>query len=448
MKRMKAIVYSLLAWDSGEYRFEEHDYSVDEDMAINLSLAELILEGTRRIQDPAMVRRLWRDEKASLHWPATASLPYEESCLTAQESMVLDIARTRVDGVSTAADIAAASPLSYEETLRCLYGLVSVGVLEADQTGQTPLPSDSASSTHTLTQGTEPLADLLPPSHESSSAGSFPAKLGRYEIQETLDRGGMGAVYLGQDPTIDRTVAIKLIRTAVQLTPAKLEKYRERFYREAKAAGKLMHPGIVTVFDVGHTSQETPFIVMEYVPGQTLQKLLETESLEVTEALRVAGELLDALAYAHSQKVVHRNIKTANILVTRDGHPKIMDFGIAHVIDSGFTEPEEIVGSLDYMAPEQLSKGPIDQRTDLFALGVVLYRMLTGRLPFAGDSFAAVAQAILSEEPESPDRLNPAVSPELALIVLRLLAKDPKKRFPEAEEVTKALSSLTVGGSP
>ena len=445
-KRMKAIVYSLLAWDSGEYLFEELEHSVDEDMAIDLSLAELILEGTRRIQDPAMLQRLWRDPKASLHWPATASLPYEESSLTAQESMVLDIARTRVDGVSTADDIAAASPLSHEETLRCLYGLVSVGVLEAEQTGPALLPSDPASSTHTLTQGTEPLADLLPPSHENSLSGSFPAKLGRYEIQETLGRGGMGAVYLGQDPTIDRTVAIKLIQTAGQLTPAKLEKYRERFYREAKAAGKLMHPGIVTVFDVGHTSQETPFIVMEYVPGQTLQKLLETKSVGVAEAVRIARDLLDALAYAHSQKVIHRDIKTANILMTDDGHPKIMDFGIAHVVDAGFTEPEEIVGSLDYMAPEQLSKGPIDQRTDLFAFGVVLYLMLTGKLPFAGDSFAAVAQAILSEKPQSPERLNPAVSPALAGIVLRLIAKDPTKRFPGAEEVAKALDSLTLAG--
>ena len=123
-----------------------------------------------------------------------------------------------------------------------------------------------------------------------------------------------------------------------------------------------------------------------------------------------------------------------------------MDFGIAHVVDSGFTEPEEIVGSLDYMAPEQLSKGPIDQRADLFAFGVVLYRMLTGKLPFVGDSFAAIAQAILSDKPEPPGRLNPAVSPELARIVLRLLAKDPTQRFSGAEEVTKALNSLTLAG--
>ena len=446
MKRMKAIVYSLLAWDSGQYHFEERDDPVDEDMAINLSLAELILEGTRRIQDPATLRRLWRDQNASLHWPATASLPYEESSLTPQESMVLDITRTRVDGISTAADIAAASPLSYDETLRCLYGLVSVGVLEAEETGGTSLPSDPASRTHTLAQGTEPLANLLPHTPGGFSKESFPESLGRYQIKESLGRGGMGVVFLGRDPTIDRTVAIKLIQTAAQLTPSELENYRERFYREAKAAGKLLHPGIVTVFDVGHTRQEMPFIVMEYVPGKTLQEFLETETLEVEEALRFARELLDALAYAHSQGVVHRDIKTANILVTLDGHPKIMDFGIAHVVDSGFTEPEKIVGSLDYMAPEQLSKGPIDQRADLFAFGVVLYRMLTGKLPFVGDSFAAIAQAILSDKPEPPGRLNPAVSPELARIVLRLLAKDPTQRFSGAEEVTKALNSLTLAG--
>lgn len=442
LKRMKAIVYSVMAWESGQYRFEDRQDPVDEGMTIDVSLAELVLEGTRRIQDPETLRRLWRDEKVSLHWPDSASLPYEDASLTPQENIVLDIARTRVDGVSTAADIVAASPLSHDETLRCLYGLVSLGVLAAEFTERAPLPSTPSASTQTLTQGMEPLAELVPPG-DGTSQGS----LGRYQIQEAIGHGGMGEVFLGRDPTIDRTVAIKLIRTASQLTPAKLEKYRERFYREAKAAGKLLHPGIVAVFDVGHTRDQTPFIVMEYVPGKTLQQILETETLNVGEALRIARELLEALAYAHAQGVVHRDIKTANILVTEEGHPKIMDFGIAHVLDSGVTEPEEVVGSLDYMAPEQLSKGPIDQRTDLFAFGVVLYRMLTGRLPFTGDSFAAVAQAILSEEPEPPDRINPAVPRRLAQTVLRLLAKDSTKRFSRAEELSAELNPLALTSS-
>jgi serine/threonine-protein kinase len=165
----------------------------------------------------------------------------------------------------------------------------------------------------------------------------------------------MGAVYLAKDPAIDRMVAIKLIQTAVHLSASELEKYRERFYREAKAAGKLLHPGIVTVFDVGHTDDATPFIVMEYIEGKTLQEILKTETLEQAGILRVSTEILEALAYAHSRGVVHRDIKPANVLVADDGAVKIMDFGIAHVVGSDLTHADDVLGSPHYMAPEQLS---------------------------------------------------------------------------------------------
>jgi serine/threonine protein kinase len=237
-------------------------------------------------------------------------------------------------------------------------------------------------------------------------------------------------------------VAVKLIQTSVQLTPPEWEKYKERFYREARAAGKLLHQGIVAIFDVGHTVEGIPFIVMEYVEGRTLAALAQDKELPLEQVLRLSRECLDALEYAHSQGVVHRDLKPANIMITADGRPKIMDFGVAHVVGSQMTQADEILGSPHFMAPEQLGKGKVDQRTDLFAFGVVLYWMLTGQLPFTGDSFAAIAQAVLSERPVSPKDLKRHVSRPLGKIVLRCLEKDPAKRFAAASELRKALRAV------
>jgi serine/threonine-protein kinase len=275
----------------------------------------------------------------------------------------------------------------------------------------------------------------------SSPSVAVSKTIGRYEVEGVLGRGAMGAVYLAKDPAIDRMVAIKLIQTAVQLGPSELEKYRERFYREAKAAGKLTHQGIVTVFDVGHTDEATPFIVMEYIEGQTLQEILKAKKLEREQILRLAAEILDALAFAHSKGIVHRDIKPANILVTADGAVKIMDFGIAHVVGSDMTQADDVLGSPNYMAPEQLSKGVIDARTDLFAVGIVLYRMLTGTLPFRGDSFAAIAKAVLFEDPPPPASVDPTIPSDLSAVVVRCLSKESALRFATANELKRALTS-------
>ncbi len=275
----------------------------------------------------------------------------------------------------------------------------------------------------------------------SVSPGSTPEKLGRYVIQKRIGSGSMGSVWLAKDPTIERVVAIKLIQGATYLDPTQFESYKTRFYREAQAAGKLLHPGIVTVFDIGHTDEETPFIVMEYVPGRTLTAALE-EGLGREELLQIAFDLLDALAYAHSYGVVHRDLKPANVLITNERHAKITDFGIAHVVGSDLTPSDQVLGSPYYMAPEQLWKGPVDQRTDLFAFGVVFYRMVTGKLPFVGDSFAAVAHAVVTEEPVPPDQISSSVSADLGQVILRCLAKQPEQRFTTAEEIKEALASV------
>ena len=312
----------------------------------------------------------------------------------------------------------------------------ALGASDITTTGRTALPKSGSP------------ANQVGAEAPSVSSVQGPQRLGRYVVQETIGRGSMGSVLLAKDTALDRMVAIKLIQTPTQLGTKQFKKYIERFYQEAKAAGKLSHPGIVTFLELGHTEEGTPFIVMEYVEGKTLKEVLEAESLELEDMVRIACEILDALGYAHSQGVIHRDIKTANILVTPDRHVKIMDFGVAHVIGSELTQGDEILGSPNYMAPEQILAGTIDPRTDLFAFGVVLYRMLTGNLPFVGDSVPTIARKILSDEPASPDSINPAVSPTLSRIVLRCLAKDPAQRFASAEEVKPALTSVRQQTAP
>lgn len=338
--------------------------------------------------------------------------------LTASEEWAL----AQANGVSSAGAIAAQCPMGEDAALRALCGLSLAEGLElgpsqasSDATRPPDGPSGEAGA------GTHLWAALEAEHTDTGGLGGqttrlssrLPEALGRYVVEEAIGRGSMGAVLPARGPEIDRRVAVKLIQTSVQLTPPEWEKCKERFYREARAAGKLLHQGIVTIFDVGHTVEGIPFIVMEYVEGRTLAALAEDKELSLGEVLRLAGQCLEALEYAHSQGVVHRDLKRANIMITGDGRPKIMDFGVAHVVGSQMTQADEILGSPHFMAPEQLGKGKVDQRTDLFAFGVVLYWMLTGRLPFTGDSFAAIAQAILLERPVRPKDLKRTVPREL-----------------------------------
>ncbi len=427
LERTKWIICSVFACSSGTFYFEERATGVSDDTAHELSIHEMILEAARSIKDPDLVRRGLGDLTAVLRQPPNPLVPYEGGDLSSSVDWIL----FQANGVSTIEEIVRSSPLDEDKTLLSIYALVLAGILEVEN-------PERALAARTDTTKVS-LGQHGSPPNSPSATEVLPKKLGRYEVERLLGRGGMGAVYQAQDPAIDRTVAIKLVQTVVQLSPSKLEKYRERFHREAKAAGKLLHPGIVTVFDVGHTNEETPFIVMEYVQGRTLQEILKSENLETDEVERLSVEILEALAFAHSKGIVHRDIKPANVLVTEDGRIKIMDFGIAHVVGSDLTQAGEVLGSPNYMAPEQLSKGTIDPRTDLFAFGVVLYRMLTGTLPFVGDSFAAIAQAILSEEPPPPSSVDPAIPDHLSNAVVRCLAKDPALRFGTANEVKRTL---------
>jgi serine/threonine-protein kinase len=275
-------------------------------------------------------------------------------------------------------------------------------------------------------------------------------RLGRYEILEELGHGAMGTVYRARDPEIDRIVALKTVRV-IGATPEQEAEYRRRFFREAQSAGKLSHRGIVTIYDVGEDkATQTPYIVMEYIEGHTLESFLTDPALpspSLAASLKLIQQVAEALDYAHTHEIVHRDIKPANILVTPDGQPKITDFGIAKLRKSEFTVPGQILGTLAYLAPEQLKGIPVDGRADLFSLGVVLYWMLTGRKPFEGDTSTIVYQVACVEPPPVTD-LNPEIPPEVNRVVSRSLAKDPALRYQRGMEFAEDLEDMLAGRAP
>jgi serine/threonine protein kinase len=267
--------------------------------------------------------------------------------------------------------------------------------------------------------------------------------LGRYEILGVIGRGMMGAVYKARDPKIDRLVAVKTIALAGQDSANEME-YRERFFQEARAAGRLSHPGIVTIFDVGQEpGTGDPYIVMEYVAGRQLDHLYpEGKKISPAPTLKLCEQIAGALDYAHRKGVIHRDIKPANILITREGKPKIADFGVAKVNRSKLTLPGGLLGSPAYMAPEQLIGEEIDGRADLFSLGVILYTMLAGHRPFHGNSTATVIYRVVHQTPLPLAALEPEISEELDKLVMRAIAKERSDRFQNGAEMAAAIRRI------
>ena len=265
-------------------------------------------------------------------------------------------------------------------------------------------------------------------------------KIGRYEVVGTLGQGAMGTVYRAVDPLIERTVALKTIN--LDLAEEDRAEFEERFYREAKSAGRLSHANIVTIYDVGETD-DVAYIAMEYLEGETLREMLDSGVvLPVDRIVRIAARIAQALHYAHENQVVHRDIKPANIMITAQRDVKIMDFGIAQIPTGARTQHGTVLGSPNYMAPEQVKSEPTDGKTDIFALGVVLYEMLTGISPFKGDNISAIMFKILHAEPAPPSTLNPRVPPALDGIVARAMAKRAEDRHATAGELARELSLL------
>ena len=277
-----------------------------------------------------------------------------------------------------------------------------------------------------------------------------PKKLGRYQILSELGRGAMGVVYKAHDPVIERDVAVKAIQLAFQVGPEEKQVYLNRFYREAKAAGKLNHPNIVTIYDVDEDKETgTPFIVMEFLEGTTLQEIINDGILlPVNDVKSVIMQIADALHYAHRQGVVHRDVKSANIILVEGMKSKIMDFGIARLSTSDLTKSGQFIGTPNYMAPEQIDgKSFVDGRSDLFALGVIFYLLLTGERPFSGDSFTSISYKIVHVEPIPPRTVNPAVPETYNRILAKLLSKDPSQRHQTGADLIEDLKDLNTTAS-
>lgn len=264
-----------------------------------------------------------------------------------------------------------------------------------------------------------------------------PVTIGRYQVVSLIGRGGMATVYLARDPAIDRQVAIKLLRDEFAD-----DEVRDRFAREARTAGGLRHANIVTIFDIGeHEGQ--PFIAMEYVEGETLAALIQRNApMPLSQKVDLMGELCAGLHYAHSVGVVHRDIKPGNIIVGNHGGLKILDFGIARVGTSSLTRTGTMMGTPQYMAPEQLRGEPTDRRTDIFAVGAVFYEWLSYRKPFVGDSMPTVMLKVLQGSPEPLDRLVPGLEPVLVAIVDKCLEKDPERRYSDLATTRRDLAAV------
>lgn len=263
---------------------------------------------------------------------------------------------------------------------------------------------------------------------------------GRYQILERLGAGGMGVVYQAHDTWLDRTVAVKVLRPEL----AADREFLRRFRREARAAASLSHPNIVSVFDVGQEG-EIHYLVMEYVPGSTLQQRLERGPLSPEEVLRIVSLVAAALEHAHAHDVVHRDIKPQNILLGSGGQVKVTDFGIARAgVASTVTHAGAIVGSVHYLAPEQIQGNPGDRQADIYSLGIVLYQMLTGQVPFQGDNPISVALKHVQEEPPPVRRLASRTPPELERVVRKALRKNPEERYASAAEMLQDLEGVAA----
>jgi eukaryotic-like serine/threonine-protein kinase len=266
----------------------------------------------------------------------------------------------------------------------------------------------------------------------------------RYEVEAPLGAGGMAEVWRGHDRVLNRTVAIKTLLPQF----ARDASFVDRFRREAQAAARLNHPGIVSVYDSG-TDGDTPYIVMQYIEGRTLGDFLgEGKTLPPAQAAKIAQDIAEALGVAHAHGVIHRDIKPANVMITREGKVLVMDFGIARLISGPETAPQTsaVLGTASYLSPEQAQGQSVDARSDIYALGVVLYEMLTGRPPFTGDSPMAIAYKQVNATPPAPSSANPEVPPELDAVVMRALSKNPANRYQTGQEFADDLERARTGG--
>ena len=266
-------------------------------------------------------------------------------------------------------------------------------------------------------------------------------KAGRYDLREELGRGAMGVVYHGFDPTIGRDVAVKTLRLSEAGTGLSREELIGRFQTEARAAGLLTHPNIVVVYDAGE-EEGLFYITMEFVEGRSLQSMIDAhQTFPVSRVMKLMEQVCSALDFAHQHNVVHRDIKPANLMLTADDVAKITDFGTAKILQFGTAQTAHVMGTPSYMSPEQVKGKPVDGRSDIFSLGVILYELMTGEKPFPGQNITTVIYKIINEEPIPPRSLDSSIHQGLSAVITKALAKDPDARYQSCHELLTALKS-------
>jgi serine/threonine protein kinase len=272
-------------------------------------------------------------------------------------------------------------------------------------------------------------------------------RAGRYQIVSELGRGSMGVVYQGFDPLIGRTVAIKTMLVEGVGT-AEFEEYKARFQREAQAAGILTHPNIVTVYDFGEDNGVL-YLAMELLKGKSLQDMVQEQNVLPLETIvPMYEQVCSALDHAHRNNVIHRDIKPANIMILDSGLVKVTDFGIAKMMSMGMTQAGQILGTPNYMSPEQVKGRGVDGRSDIFALGVILYELVTGEKPFGGQNITTVIYKIINENPIPPRELDATIHPGLSYVISKALAKNPDERYQSCRDLAEDLKNYkNLGGA-
>jgi serine/threonine-protein kinase len=267
----------------------------------------------------------------------------------------------------------------------------------------------------------------------------------RYRLLKALGKGAMGEVTLMHDTKLDRKVAIKMVRPDVEMSSKQAIEMRQRFVREAKTAGKLTHPNVVTIYDSFEGEDGVAYIVMEFVEGDTLKNFMKKWRLTVPQIKHVVTNTARGLQHAHDNGVFHRDVKPDNIMISpKTGVVKVMDFGIARLVESTMTATGNVLGTPAYMAPEQVAGRKVDARSDVFSLGVILFELLVGERPFTGPTPTEVMFAIFQKEPPRPSGVDPErkVSPEWDSIVLRALSKKPEERYQTAHQLSEAVRAV------
>ncbi len=263
----------------------------------------------------------------------------------------------------------------------------------------------------------------------------------RYRVRSRIGTGGMADVYLVHDQQLDREVALKVLHQRFAADPA----FVERFRREAQSAAALAHPHVVSVYDRG-SFDDNYYIAMEYLPGRSLKQLIQEEApLQEGRAIKLATQILQATAFAHRHGVIHRDLKPHNVIVDADDNVKVTDFGIARAGASDMTETGSIMGTAQYLSPEQAQGHAVSGPSDLYSVGVILYEMMTGRVPFEGDSPVAIALKQVAEAPVPPSQINPSISPDLEQVILWSLNKNPADRPADADRFIEALEQVASG---